>query len=541
MNVHAGGTYSGESTPLWATVEVPEYAPLPRDLQTDVCVIGAGIAGLTTAFLLAHEGKRVVVIEAGPLAGGESGRTTAHLANAIDDRFFEIERIHGPRGAHLAYRSHTEAIQLIEKIVEREKISCDFARVDGYLFVPPGEDEEVLQKELEAAHRAGFSGVEWVDRVPWAEYETGRALRFPGQAQFHVLKYLSALAKLVVQKGGEIYCHTRAKDEIHSGPPARVETETGHTIRAQQVVVATNSPINNRWADLFAIHMRQAAYRTYAIAARIPAGSVPTALYWDTGDPYHYVRLQRAPESSDGTGANGTAALTNGGGDEMLIVGGEDHKTGQADDADARYARLEAWARERFPMIRSVEYKWSGQVQEPADGLALIGPNPGDAPHIYIITGDSGMGMTHSTLGALLITDLIMGRENAWATLYAPSRRISKFGLAREIVRENLNVAGQFVDFVTPGDVESAEEIAPGEGAIVRHGLSKVAVYRDPSGALHEFSAACTHLGCLVAWNSEEKSWDCPCHGSRFDAEGRVLTGPATVDLEAHTLHAAKK
>ena len=229
-------------------------------------------------------------------------------------------------------------------------------------------------------------------------------------------------------------------------------------------------------------------------------------------DPYHYVRLQA---ESDGT--------------EILIVGGEDHKTAQADDADARYARLEEWARERFPAIESVEFRWSGQVMEPVDGVAFIGRNPLDAHNVYIATGDSGQGMTHGTIAGILLTDLIVGRECSWAALYDPSR--VTLGSAGEFAKENINVAAQYADYVTGGDVSSTDEIAQGTGAIIRRGLTKVAAYRDDTGTLHELSAVCTHLGCIVAWNSSEKTWDCPCHGSRFDSYGRVFQGPANSDL----------
>jgi glycine/D-amino acid oxidase-like deaminating enzyme/nitrite reductase/ring-hydroxylating ferredoxin subunit len=517
------GSDSGATTPIWASLQLPHFAPLAKDVEADVCVIGAGIAGLTTAYLLAHEGKRVVVVDDGPIAGGESGRTTAHLSNAIDDRYVEIERIHGERGAQLAYQSHSEGIRVIEAIIKREKIDCDFERLDAYLFVQPGEDTRILDKEQEAAHRAGFGGVRRVEKLPWRGVDYGPALLFPGQGQFHIGKYLAALSKLIVANGGQIYCDTKASDQIENGPPARVQTERGNTITANQVVVATNTPINDRWADLFAVHMRQAPYRTFAIGARVPRGSIPKALYWDTADPYHYVRLQKAAQEQNGN----DAAY------EYLIVGGEDHKTGQADDADQRFARLEEWARQRFPMIETVEYRWSGQVQETADGLALIGPNPGESPYVYIITGDSGMGMTHGTIGGMLVTDMILGRENPWAALYDPARRMSRFGLSREVVRENLNVAAQFVDFLRGGDVENVEQIPPGQGAVIGRGQNKIAVYRDEAGQLHERSAICTHMGCIVARNSTEKSWDCPCHGSRYDVDGRVLDGPATAELVA--------
>ncbi len=507
----------GQSTSVWMSVETPHFDALTEDIQTDVCVIGAGIAGLTTAYLLTQAGKAVVVLDDGPIGGGESSRTTAHLTNAIDDRYVEIEKMHGEQGARLAYESHTAAINQIEAIVQREHIDCDFQRLDGYLFVPPGEKTDILDNELAAVQRAGFQDVEQLARAPLTTFDTGPCLRFPDQGQIHILKYLTGLAQAITRNGGRIFCRTRASDQIEPGPPARVATDNGPTVTADQVVVATNTPINDHWSDLFAIHMRQAAYRTYVIGARVPRNSVPLGLFWDTPDPYHYVRLQN-DKATD-------AAY------DVLIIGGEDHKTGQADDADVRYARLEAWGRERFPMMEQIDFRWSGQVQEPADGLALIGPNPGDAPYIYIATGDSGMGMTHGTIAGLLITDLILGRPNQWSTLYNPARRMSSFSAAREIAAENLNTAVQYKDLVTGGDVASVEQIQLGDGAIVRRGLSKVAIYRDEKGALHEHSALCTHLGCVVAWNSAEKSWDCPCHGSRFDAYGRVIDGPASIDL----------
>jgi len=215
-------------------------------------------------------------------------------------------------------------------------------------------------------------------------------------------------------------------------------------------------------------------------------------------------------------------------GHEVLIVGGEDHKTGQADDTDERFVRLEEWTRERFPKAGEVEFRWSGQVMEPVDGLAFIGRNPGDQ-NVYVATGDSGNGMTHGTIAGILITDLILGRDNEWATLYDPSR-ISLRGIP-EFAKENLNAAAQFTDYVTGGDVDNVRDIARGSGAVIRRGLKKVAVYRDTQGTLHEYSAVCPHLGCMVDWNSPEGTWDCPCHGSRFDSSGKVVNGPASSAL----------
>jgi glycine/D-amino acid oxidase-like deaminating enzyme/nitrite reductase/ring-hydroxylating ferredoxin subunit len=503
---------SGSSESVWKTGPGRDFeGQIREDTKADVCVIGAGIAGLTTAYLLTREGKRIVVLDDGPIGGGESGRTTAHLSNAIDDRYYEIQRLHGPDGARLAAESHSSAISRIEAIVNEEQIDCEFERLDGYLFTGPLDSVDVLDRELSAAHSAGLVDVSRVERAPLPSFDSGPCLRFPRQGQFHPLKYLSAIAGAIERGGGRIFTFTQAQ-KIEGGYPAQIGTKQGPVVNAEAVVVATNTPVNN----VVAIHTKQAAYRTYAIAAKVPTGSITKALYWDTGHPYHYVRLKSA--DSD----RGHAY-------DLLIVGGEDHKTGQADDAFDRYARLEQWTRAQFPMAKEVEFRWSGQVIETVDGLAFIGPNPLDKENVYICTGDSGMGMTHSTIAGMLLTDLIMGRKNEWAELYAPSRM--PVGAASRFAQENLNVVTQYTDWLTTGSVENVEAIAPGSGGIVRRGLTKLAVYRDENGAIHERSAVCPHLGCLVDWNSAERTWDCPCHGSRFDCYGRVINGPAMSDL----------
>ena len=508
-NVHSDQTVS-----IWmATATTPARFPLTANLEADVCVVGGGIAGLTIAYLLARENKSVVILEAAQIGAGMTQRTTAHLTYAIDDRYYEIARLHGDDGARLAAQSHAVAIDKIETIASTEGIECEFERLDGYLFLSPEEStEEDLKRELKAAHRAGLIAVEQVEHAPIESFDTGSCLRFPQQAQFHPLKYLIGLSGAIARHGGRIFTGTHV-DSIEHGSRARVETNTGYSITADAVVFATNTPINN----LFAIHTKQASYTTYVIGGRVPLGSVSRALYWDTGNPYHYIRIE-------------SISSQNGIDYDVLIVGGEDHKTGQADDGEARHARLETWARQRFPMIEDIIFKWSGQVMESNDGLAYIGRNPGHEKNIYIATGDSGMGMTHGTIAGILITDLIKGRENPWTSLYDPSRK--SFRAPLEYAKENFNVAAQYLeDYLSGGDVDSVNEIASGEGAIIRQGLKKIAVYRDDQGVVHERSAICPHLGCIVSWNAVEKSWDCPCHGSRFDPYGTVITGPATTGL----------
>ncbi|MBY0497805.1 MAG: FAD-dependent oxidoreductase [Cyanobacteria bacterium] len=494
--------------PVWSdTAKVPSFSPLTTDTSADVCIVGAGIAGLTTAYLLTQIGKTVVVLDDGAIGSGQTGATTAHLVNALDDRFMDLEKYHGERGSRLAAESHSAAVDRIESIVTRERIACDFTRLDGYLFLAPEHDEHYLDRELEAAHRAGLHNVVKVGRAP-ISFDTGPCLRFPSQAQFHVLKYVAGLAEAIERGGGKIYTGTHAAT-IDGGKDAAVKTNSGNTVRAGSIVVATNTPVNDR----VVVHTKQAPYMTYVIGAPVRKGSVTLALYWDTGDPYHYVRLVTGIDAEN----------------DLLIIGGEDHKSGQADDIEERHPRLESWARERFPMMGEVTHKWGGQVMEPMDGLAFIGRNPLDAGNVYMVTGDSGNGMTHGTIAGMLITDQVAGRHNPWEALYDPGRVTLR--ATDEFAKENLNVAVQYTDWLSKGDVSSVDDIPKDSGAVMRKGAAKIAVYRDATGSLHERSAVCPHLGCIVQWNPSEKTWDCPCHGSRFTKFGEVMNGPANVGL----------
>ncbi len=508
MEVHATLPLS-DTQSVWAATKMPRSLALTESVQTDVCIVGGGIAGLTTGYLLTQAGKSVVVLDDGPLVSGMTQVTTAHLSDAIDDRFTEIEKWHGERGAFLAAESHTAAINCIESSAKELKIDCDFARLNGYLFLAPGDDQEMLDAELAAARRAGLMA-EMVTRAP-IDYDTGPAISFPNQGRFHPLKYLAGIAEAIKQGGGRIFTNSHA-DHIEGGDQAKVEVGR-HNVRADAVVVATNTPVN----DMFAIHTKQAPYMTYVVGARVPKGSVTDALYWDTLTAYHYVRIQPMPAE------HGHSAY------DLLIVGGEDHKSGQADDTKQRHARLESWAEVRFPMIEDVEFTWAGQCMETVDGLAFIGRNPLDKENVFIATGDSGMGITHGTIAGMLLSDLILGKKNPWETLYNPSRKTVR--AAGNFAQENLNVATQYLDWLSPSEVKSADEIEPGNGAVLRRGLQRVACYRDGNGKVHEMSAVCPHLGCIVHWNGAEHSWDCPCHGSRFDKHGKMINGPANVNL----------
>ncbi len=502
MNDEAGATVS-----LWhATSKVPAFEPLRSDTHAEVCIVGGGIAGVSTAYELARRGRDVVLLDDGEIGGGATGRTTAHLATGLDDRYYALARLHGEDGARLAAQSHAAAIDFIEEASARHAIACSFQRVPGYLVAAPGRPASELSDECIAARDAGLDA-SLVDEAGVAAKAVGTALRFPQQAQVHPLRYLYGLAAACVREGVRIHTRTHA-DAVVGGSGAHVGCGNLR-VSCDAIVVATNTPVNDR----VAIHTKQAPYRTYVIAMPIAPDAFKPCLLWETGDPYHYVRCWRDD-----------------GGDTWLIVGGEDHKTGQPGEPVDRFARLRAWTRDHLGIDGAIGHAWSGQVQEPHDGLGFIGRNPSDEDNVFVATGDSGNGMTHGTLAALLIADLIEGRGSPWEALYSPSRQMVR--AASDYLRENANVAVQYGDLVTGGDVDDVEAIAIGSGAIIRRGTSKHAVYRDGAGTLHAHSAICPHLGCVVQWNGIEKTWDCPCHGSRFRAEdGRVIMGPANHPL----------
>lgn len=500
---------NNSSISLWqASTTIPIFPTLENDSETDVCVIGAGIAGLTTAYLLSKQGKKVLLIEARNIGAGETGRTTAHFFPP-DEWYHSVENSFGVDHSILVAESFSKAVDLVESIIKTEHIECSFKRLNGYLYSLFEKENKEIDEELNAARRAGVT-VQKLEQVPGVNFATGPCIQYSNQAQFHPLNYLKGLSNAIIRNGGRIYCGTRALT-IDSDKSIQIVSTTSKKIRAKAIVVATNTPFN----DTVVMHTKQSAYMTYVVGIRVPRGSVPHILLWDTGDPYYYLRLESPEYDADY---------------EILVVGGRDHKVGQDLHPEHRYEEIEQWIREHFPMAETVEYRWSGEIMEPADGMAFLGRNPMDDNNIYIITGDSGNGMTHCTIGAMIVTDLIMERSNPWASIYDPKRAVIH-GIS-DFISEQANTLMQYSDWVKGGDVDTINDIPRGQGAIVQNGAHKIAVYKDFQGKLHGLSPTCPHLGCIVHFNSAEHSWDCPCHGSRFNIKGEILHGPAASPLK---------
>ncbi len=484
----------------------PGARPLDGERQCDVVVIGSGIAGISTAYELAIKGQQVVIVDRGRIAGGITARTTAHLAPLCDDLTSEMITLRGEEVSRAFYESQAAAVDRIEEIQKRENIDCDFRRLDGYLFQALGTDSKIIEDELDAVCKVG-APVQRLVGVPLAGCDKQHVLRYPRQATFHPLKYLKGLARVITAKGGTLHPETVVQRIEERDDGSVVATTDRGMITAQAAVVATNSPISDR----FALHTKMAPYRTYAMAFSISRGALPDALYWDTLDPYHYVRLQPGEDRTD-----------------YLIVGGADHKSGEADDAEARFEALEAWTRNLIPAAKDVTHRWSGQVLDTIDYAAFTGRNPGNT-NIYVHTGDSGQGMTHGVVGGLINSALILSEDARWQEVYAPTRKTA--AAIGNYLRENFTAVKNFAEYLAPGELTSLDELKPGRGAIVRAGLTKIAAYRDSEGALHQRSAACTHVGCHLHWNSFELCWDCPCHGSQFAVDGTALNAPAISSL----------
>ena len=498
---------SDASLSLWIdTTPSTDYPSLSGDLEADVAIVGAGITGITAAYLLSRAGRSVVLVDKGRIAMSETGHTTAHIVSTTDADYREMIEVHGQDAARTDTEAIRSAVDLIRSLVGELAIDCGWKAVDGYLYAEEEKDRTYLQRQHEDLRRAGMES-EWVDRVP-LPFPTVGGLRYRNQYLFHVRHYLLPIAEAAVRNGARIFENTLIDDVQNAEKDGRcvVKSEEG-SIRARHVLLATHVPLNDRGTLWTKMHVT----RTYVVAAPIAPGRIPDALFWDTAYPYHYTRLL-----DTGKGL-------------FLVVGGEDRAVGKEDNGQARYEALEEYCRARFG-VTTFSHRWSGQINEPADMLPFIGESS-HGRNVWMSTGYSGTGMTYGTLSAMLLADFALERENRFAKLYDPARK-NVGSILENVVTKLSAIPARLFEKVTHLDVEatSVAEVGEGEGKIASVGGTKVAVARI-DGEVRALDPTCTHMGCTVAWNGAEKSWDCPCHGSRFDTRGEVLNGPASAPL----------
>jgi glycine/D-amino acid oxidase-like deaminating enzyme/nitrite reductase/ring-hydroxylating ferredoxin subunit len=490
---------------LWThTAEGREFPPLDGSLAVDVAVVGGGIAGLSIAQLLVEEGLDVAVIDAGRVGRGVTAGTTAKISSLHGLTYAKLESSFGEEGARIYGEANEAGLRHLAATADALGIECDLRRKPNYTYADSPDDLGEIEDEVEAARRAGLPA-SYVDDVP-LPFDVAGAIRFDDQAEFHPLKYLAGLVHWLSERGCRIFEHTVATG-VSDGAPATVETTRG-TVRAEHVVVATHFPFLDRGLFFARVHPE----RSYAVAGSV-AGPVPEGMFLSAGQPTRSIRFH--------PGAGG----------ELVLVGGEGHKVGQGGPTAERYAALEEFAREHFG-VESVEYRWSTQDNMPLDDVPYVGALSHLSRRLYVATGFKKWGLAHAGAAAMILRDQLLDRHNPWASLY-DATRLGPLSSLAPFVKENLNVAFHFfADRITRRSLASASDLEPGEGRVLARRERQVAVSRDTDGSLRAVSARCTHLGCIVDWNDAERSWDCPCHGSRFAPDGAVLQGPATQPLE---------
>ncbi len=492
---------------VWSeTTHAPPYPALAGNVTVDVAIVGGGITGITAALLLQREGRRVAVVEARRIGKGETDKSTAHLTEALDVRYHTLISRFGFEGARLIAAGQREAIDRIALFADELSTPCDFRRLPGFLFAETSADVDELAAEEAAVRKLGLQAATTAE-VP-LPFPIARALRFDNQATMQPRGYLQGLAEMFAHAGGRIFEETQVVD-VDEGEPCRVITERG-VVMAREVIVAAHVPVSNR----VLLHTKLAAYRTYALGVALTDGAeLPAGLFWDLAEPYHYIRGHSI------------------GGRSYLIVGGEDHKVGDDVNTAVPFGNLERFVRDRFRReVAPTDYRWSGQIVMSVDGLPYVGRNAMSS-RVFVATGYAGNGITQGTLAAMVLTDEIAGRPSRYGALL-DATRIKPLASARTFIAENADFPKHLIGDRMPLPGASAlATILPGEGNVLSLGGKRLAVYRNGNGELSALSPVCTHLGCLVHWNTAEKSWDCPCHGSRFDPQGRVLNGPAVAAL----------
>jgi glycine/D-amino acid oxidase-like deaminating enzyme/nitrite reductase/ring-hydroxylating ferredoxin subunit len=497
----------GQTESIWqeqpvVSIDTPEF---PLSQTFDALIVGAGITGITTALLLQKAGKKCVVVEAGSIGFGTTGGTSAHLNTFFDTTYPEIESDFDKDAARLAADSAKDAFSMIDSLIQEYNIDCDFEYKEGFLYSENKEETEQLKEILESSRRAGVAVEESETNNVNVPFEM--SICFKAQGQFHPLKYVNSLAKEFINLGGIILDQTFVSESLHQHG-LHVTTAGDHLLRSVDLIYATHIP-----PGITAFSLRCAPYRSYVLGLKLRDQlDYPDGLIYDMQEPYHYFRTHEID------------------GQKILLVGGEDHKSGH-DDPEKAFENLEEFIKQYYA-VDEVSYKWSSQYYVPVDGLPYIGNLGKSTDHTYIATGFNGNGMMFGTLSGMVISDLILDNENKFSELYSPSRMKPVAGFS-EFVKENTDVAYHFVaDRFSTEDLKSVTDLEIGEGKVVELNGKKVAVHKNFDGDVTSLHPVCSHAGCVVSFNKMEQSWDCPCHGARFDVSGKVISGPPRKHLE---------
>ena len=497
----------GQCISLWQNM--PEHISKEMPEEADVIIVGGGITGISTALLLQREGKKCVVLEAQNIGFGTTGGTTAHLNTLLDSPYYTIQNNFGKKNAQLVHELIHKALNLIEKNVIEYDIQCDFERKDAYVFAQDEKQSKELDKMVESSREVGVK-MDFSKTIP-VPLSFDKAAKATEQGQMHSTKYLYGIAEAFERMGGRIVQNCRVTDCIQEKGETVVITSKGKMV-ASHVIYATHTP-----PGVNVLHFEVAPYRSYVLAVTLLDNNYPDALVYDLDNPYHYYRTQVVDEK------------------KYLIFGGEDHKTGHEENTELCFTKLESYLR-KYYNIDEVVFKWSSQYFESADGLPYIGHLPGNPENVFVATGFGGNGMILGTATAYILTDLICEGTSPYAELFSPARFKPEAGF-NKVVKESIDVIGQLIEKkIAIEKITGAVELAHNEGKVVKYEGHKVGLYKDDAGKLFAVNPACPHINCNVGWNGAEKSWDCPCHGSRFSFTGELMTAPARKDLEVIVL-----
>ena len=490
--------------PYWrSALTFPSFSKLDTDLTTDVLIVGGGITGITSAYLLAKQGVKVTLIEAGQILTGTTGHTTAKITAQHGLIYDQLITDHGEENAKLYYEANTDGMKLIKDLVEEHSIECNLTAQDAYVYANTDEYISKIQKELRAYQKLGIRG-DYAENIPFS-IPCKAAVIMKDQAQFHPLKYLTALISTILDAGGTIYERTTAM-KIEDGDPPTVLTDTGHSIKSNQVIVASHFPFNDEKGLYFArVHVS----RSYVLGIRTEQ-EYPGGMYYSADSPSRSLRYTE---------------LDNG--EKLILVGGDGHKTGQGISTIEHYEALKDFSAQYFD-VKDIPYRWSAQDIVTPDNIPFVGPVTANQQNVLIATGFAKWGMTNGSIAARILTDRILQKDNRYAELYDPVRLKG----VKNILQDNADVAKHLIKGKLAVNHKTPEDIGIDEGAIVKVDGDKAGCYRDHDGQLHIVDSTCTHMGCEVAWNSGDRTWDCPCHGSRYSIAGEVLNGPAVEPLK---------
>ena len=491
--------------PFWREISLPPFEKLTENLTVDVAIVGGGITGITAGYLLRKEGLKVAILEAGTILNGTTGHTTAKITAQHGLIYDELIQHFGEEKARLYYQSADNALNFVKKTIQEKSIDCDFSEEDAFIYSITDEYASKIQKEADAYQTLGING-SLLTSIPF-DIPVKNALMMKGQAQFHPLKYLKQLVLDFIEAGGLIFEQTTATD-IEDGDDPKIITREGHRVSCKYVISASHFPFFDGMGLYFT---RMYAERSYIIGVKTKR-PFPGGMYISADDPTRSLRY---------TPVNG---------EPLVLIGGENHKTGQGPDTMLHYLALEAFA-EKTLGIEEYVYRWSAQDLITLDKVPYIGPVTADKPNILVATGYRKWGMTNGTTAAMLLTDIILKKENPYRDLFSPSRFKKADPDIKKFISFNANVAGHLLKGKLEFVPKDPSDLQIDEGSVVMVNGKRAGAYKDPEGKLHIVDTTCTHLGCECEWNHGERTWDCPCHGSRYSYDGEVLNGPTEKPL----------